>query len=199
MTLGDLWTAARRWWWMLLVPALLAFGGSTLIWWTAAPRWAVETRVMIGPLAGAGERASDGWDVTDRIIDDLPVVVNSTAFAGAVAQRAGLNLSAAELSGAFSVTALHRSLTLRVELADAAQATAAAQSATALLRESGLQYWGGSGGLPLVMLDSGTAISQRSLRTLLVDGGLRGLLGLTAGWGGAIWLESRRRTAVNGR
>ena len=152
---------------------------------------------MLGPVSTSATQ-SDAWDVTDRMIDDLPTIVSSRTFADTVAQ-ADASLQADALVGAVELTALHRSLTLRVALGSADEAQRALTAAVNVLREDGLQFWGETGGLPVVVLDVGTAAEQRALRDLLLDAALRGGLGASAGWIGAIWLDFRRRTSKRTR
>jgi hypothetical protein len=199
MTVDEIIQAGLRRWWLVLLPALLAAGLTIAIGVSAAPRYAAEWRLMIGPIDTAGDGQSDGWDVTERVIDDLPAVINSSAFAEAAAAGSGGTLTAATLRGSYAVTPLHRSLTLRVSRPSAAEAEAALQAATDLLTADGMRYWGRSGGMPIVVLDRGAAAEERNLRGLVIDSGLRAALGLAAGWAAALWLERMRRPAGSGR
>jgi hypothetical protein len=199
MTLDEIGQTALRRWWLLVLPALLAAGITTVLWLNTAPGYTAVWRLMIGPIDAAAGAQSDGWDVTERVLDDLAAVVDSAAFADAVAAQSGGSIDAAGLRGAFSVVPLHRSLTLQVRQPTAAAAEAALPAAIELLRSDGLRFWGQRGGLPIVVLDQGQAAVDRDLRGLVIDSGLRAALGLTAGLAAALWLERIGRPTAGGR
>jgi uncharacterized protein involved in exopolysaccharide biosynthesis len=205
MQLRHYLSIVRRFWLLALLPALLAGGLSLLIGLSRPPSYQSTARLMVTHAAHTTGASADlpdfnehaSWEITEYILDDLPLIVSSARFAGDVQrdlQAAGIELPVGAIQAGLRGEVLHRSLTLSATAATPAQAEAIVGSAVSALQTNGLAYWDrlpvGAGGLQVAVLDPpAPAVQQGGLRDVLVDAGLRGGLGLVLGVGLAMLLH----------
>jgi capsular polysaccharide biosynthesis protein len=201
----------RRFWPLaLLLP--LAVGGLSLgLALRQPPSYQATTRLLVtqAPAAAHTDAAlpelSDGasWVASDYILDDLPAVLTSTAFAADVAAllaAEGVPLDQAAIQAALRPEVHHRAVTLRATAPTPAAARALADAAVLALQEGGLRYWGrtAAGGLQVAVLDPpGPATRLDGPQTLAREVGLRTMLALVAGVGLAFlahYLDDRLRS-----
>lgn len=200
----------RRWPIVLLLP-LLAGGLSLALVLRQAPRYQSGARMMIvrSPLAADDATTlpnlNDGsiWTTTEYILDDLPLVVNSVAFAQdvqAALAAEGYQMAPAAIQGGLSVEVTHRSVYLSATADTPELAQALSRNSVLAIREGGLKYWGRTtaGGLEVSVLDPpGAAGAIGGLRGALRDLLLRTVLGFVAGVGLAFllhYLDDRLRS-----
>jgi capsular polysaccharide biosynthesis protein len=194
----------RRFWPMILLLPLLA-GGLSLglrqpVRYQATVRLMV-TRSLIDTSGGASLpdfNDSYSWTTTEFILDDLGLVVASTAFAQDVS-AAMEGLPPAAIQGGLSATVLHRSVYLSAVADTPEQALAVLGAATDALRTKGLAYWGRSaGGLDVAILDPPQASgSVGGMRPALINATQRAALGLAVAIGLALlihYLDDRLRS-----
>lgn len=200
----------RRFWPLILLLPLLA-GGLSLAAEIGRPaRYRASERLMISrSLIDTGRDASlpdfndsYSWTTTEFILDDLPLVVSSAAFAqdvrAAAAAASGADLDAGAIQAGLSVEVLHRSAYLSAVADTPEQAMAVLAGAVAALKSNGLSYWGrGQGGLDVAILDPAMpAGTVGGLRAALADAALRAALGLAVAVGLALlvhYLDDRLR------
>ncbi|WP_129626544.1 hypothetical protein [Candidatus Oscillochloris fontis] len=142
------------------------------------------------------------WLTTEYILDDMPMVVASDAFADdiqAALVATGLDLPVGVLRKRLHAEVLHRSVYVTMVADTPEQATQTLQSAVEVLRSKGLSYWGRSdGGLQVVLLDTPQiTATMGGKRTALVDAILRAVLALAVAVGLALlmtYLDDRLHT-----
>lgn len=210
MQLREYLAILRRLWPVVLLLPLLAGGLSLALALGRPPAYQATTRLLITvapqPDGGAPPSALDdgaSWATTEYILDDLPFVIGSAAFAEDVAATMaaeGYSVEPAAIRGALQPEVTHRSVALAATSGDPAIAAAMLRAAVAALQEGGLRYWGRApaGGLEVAVLDPpGEAAPVGALRGLVREVGLRTALALAAGIGLAFlvhYLDDRLRS-----
>lgn len=191
MELITLIRIARRFWLLILLPALIAGGLSLWFDLQKPPRYAATSRLLITyPIVGA-EDTIDNWQITEFLLDDLPQVLSSAAFAyklqPLLAAR-NVPLTTAEIQQGLRLTLLHRAVDLRGEAASPQAAQALVEAAITLLQSDGLTFWGRTNAQLNVLVLDGASEPQpiASLRTTLFDAALRTALGFVAGFALAV-------------
>jgi capsular polysaccharide biosynthesis protein len=116
----------RRWWWVLLSAAVLAavvgVGAASLM----TPTYSADAQLLVGPINGDANTLQAAGQLSRTyadLADSRPVVVSA-------ARAAGVRMGATKLQAAVSGSAneITRVVDVRVELHDAAQATALANA-----------------------------------------------------------------------
>ncbi|MEI6775412.1 MAG: hypothetical protein WCK70_00760 [Chloroflexales bacterium] len=200
----------RRFWLMILLLPLVTGGLSLGLSLRQPVRYQASVRLMIArSLIDAGHAASMpdfndnySWATTEFILDDLPQVIGSTAFATDVQSAvaaAGFSVDPAAVQDGLRGEVLHRELYITVVAATPDLALAVTQSAVDMLTSHGLSYWGRSpGGLDVATLDPPQlAGTVGNLSSKLVNAILRAALGLAVAIGLALlitYLDDRLRS-----
>ncbi|HYF63886.1 MAG TPA: Wzz/FepE/Etk N-terminal domain-containing protein [Herpetosiphonaceae bacterium] len=185
----------RAWWLVLGLPALVLLL-SLPTFRPDPPRYRVTAKVAVSHAAiGGNEILPDmnvynSWQSSQFIVDDLPAILRSRAFAEEVsawvAQNRGLTIDPAAVQGTYDLESQHRVFSIIVNADQPERATAIAAGSVAVLAEQGLRFWGRapSGGLDVAALDvpeSATALSRWPQPVTKLA--LRLLLALLAGLG----------------
>jgi capsular polysaccharide biosynthesis protein len=185
----------RAWWLVLGVPALVLLLALPTFR-PDPPRYRVTAKIAVTHAAiGGNEILPDmniynSWQSTQFIVDDLPAIIRSRAFAEAVsawvAQNRGLTIDPPTVQGTFDLESQHRVFSVIVNAGQPDQATAIAAGSVAVLQEQGLRFWGRapSGGLNVAALEiptTATALSRWPQPVTKLA--LRLLLALLAGLG----------------
>lgn len=212
MQLREYLSILRRFWPLIVALPLLA-GGLSLALGLGRPQpYQASARVMVSlqPLdADFNAELPDynnnySWLTSEYMLDDLPQVVNSVAFAEdvrAAAAEEGYSLQTEPIRTGLRAEVLHRSVVL-VAVADSAEAAlATVRGAIAALERNGLKYWnrapGQGGGMYVAVLDPPGGVGLvGGTRDLLLDVGLRAGLALAAALGLALlihYLDDRLR------
>jgi hypothetical protein len=145
---------------------------------------------------------SYSWTTTEFILDDLPQVIGSAAFAADVqpaVAAAGLSVTPAAIQAGLHGEVLHRELFLTAVADRPELALAIARGAVGALQSQGLSYWGrGPGGLDVATLDPPQAAGTvGGLSEKLINAALRAALGLAVAIGLALlinYLDDRLRS-----
>ncbi len=182
---------ARRYWLLILLPAVIAGGLSLWFDLQRPPRYVATARLLVTYPVVNGVDTADTWQMTDYLIDDLPQVLSSAAFAArveALLAARGVTLSQADIQQGVRIAPLHRAIDLSGEAASPAMARALVEATIDTLRRDGLTFWGRTDAqLSVVVLDeAGEPRVARSLRAMLFDAALRAALGLVAGFALAV-------------
>jgi hypothetical protein len=200
----------RRFWPLVILLPLLSGGLSLAAGLRQPPRYQATSRVIItrsldGAASAGLANLNDtyAWNTTEFILDDLPQVVTSAAFAAdASADLAGHGYAVAPgiVAGSLRADVFHRAVTLTAVAESPALSLALARSAADTLQANGLKYWGRApGGLQVAVLDPPAAAGQLGgLRAAAVDAVVRAALGLLAAVGLALlghYLDDRLRSA----
>ncbi len=204
MHLYEYLSILRRYWFLVLLPPLIAGTVSLALALSRTPAYqssalALVSRVPLSastpsPLPDVDERST--WMTTEYILDDLPFVVGSAAFASdvqAALAAEGYQLDAASIRGSLQTEVTHRAVTLRAVAGTPEAASALLRATLATLQSGGLKYWGRSsaGGLHVAVLDPpGPATAVVGRRDMLRDVALRVALALAAGVGLAFLLNA---------
>ncbi|MFV9506251.1 MAG: lipopolysaccharide biosynthesis protein [Oscillochloridaceae bacterium umkhey_bin13] len=201
----------RRYWLLVLLLPILVAALSLGLAVRRPPLYAASTHLLVTqsssadpaiPLPALDEGAT--WVTTEYLLDDLPAVLTSVAFANDVntlLAAEGYNLDPGAIRAGLRPEVTHRSLRLTATATSPELAHALARNAIVALQEGGLKYWGRApaGGLAVAVLDPpGTAVPVASLRALILEVGLRTALALAAGLGlafAAHALDDRLRSA----
>jgi capsular polysaccharide biosynthesis protein len=196
--------------WLLIVVLPLAVALLSL--WGALqqpPRYGASARLMITqtPLVPQQPGLLEDFDLdynyyhswinSEFILDDLPQVVTSRAFAQDVSTllaARGLVVSPETVQSSLRADNLHRAVTISSNTNTPEIATALVQGAVETLQVNGLKYWNrtyaNSSGLNVVVLDPvGAAAPLNSTRQLVFNVGLRTALALAAAIGLAFLLH----------
>lgn len=202
--------AILRRFWMLVVALPLLVGGASLTRsLMQPPRYGSTARVLVTQTpreAGGSIELPDlnlnySWESSEFILDDLPQVLQSTAFAHDVrewlAQQEN-NLDIATIRNGLDAENFHRTVTI-VSVADTpATAVHLLEGAIACLQKNGLRYWqrlpagstGNGSGLSVATLDPpAPAHHLNGLRPALLNGAMRAGLALAAAVGLAFLLH----------
>ncbi len=152
MELRRYFAIVQRSWWLVLGVPLLVLLVSLLSFQPDPQRYRANAKFAIthAPVGGnevlPDMNIYNSWQSTQFIVDDLPGVVRSEAFAQAVstwiASNRNLQLDAGTVKGMITaVEQEHRIATILVDADTAEQATAIAAGSIAVLDEQGLQWW----------------------------------------------------------
>lgn len=196
MQLRELIAIVRRFWPILLLLPLLAGGLSLFAALRRPVQYQASARLMVSQTpfdaAGAAElpdyNNSYSWLASEYILDDLPQVLNSLAFAEDVVQTLdaeGYGIAPEAVRGSLRAEVLHRSVLIVGSAATPEQALAVVRGAITTLQANGLKYWNRAPadgpGLQVAILDPATPGGPTSsLRAMLFDVGLRTALALAA-------------------
>lgn len=193
----------RRYWLLVLLPPLIAGGVSLALALGRAPGYQASALLILTrtPLAAPGSTPlptlDDGatWTSVEYILDDLPFVLGSAAFASdvhATLAAEGYEVDTETIRGSLRPEVSHRSVALSAVAASPETASAILRGAITTLADGGLKYWGRTpGGLQVAVLDPpGAAVPTSGLRSLARDVGLRVALALAAGVGLAFLLHA---------
>lgn len=213
MQLREYLSILRRLWPIVLLLPLIAGGLSLILALGRAPSYQAAARLIITQAPPQGAPAGpaplpaldDGatWATTEYILDDLPFVLQSAAFAADVAAAtaaAGYPLDAGAIQGGLRPEVTHRAVYLIGTAASPEAALALVRGAVATLQAGGLKYWGRApqGGLTVAVLDPpAPAGATTGLRDIALDVAARTLLALAAGVGLAFlihYLDDRLRS-----
>lgn len=199
MLLRDYLAVLRRFWPLVLLLPLLAGGASLAVALRRPPAYAAAARLLVtlAPPADAAAPRDDQatWATTEFILDDLPFVLQSAAFADDVAAAAraeGYPLDPAAARGAIAAEVTHRAVYLSASAPTPEAALALVRGAIAALSDGGLSYWGRSpsGSFEVAVLDPPAAAPVGGLRDLVLDVGARVALALVAAVGLAFLLHA---------
>lgn len=213
MQLRELSAMVRRYWIIILLLPLLAGGLSLFAALRQPVRYQASARLMVSqtPFDAAGVAElpdynnSYSWLASEYILDDLPQVLNSLAFAEDVVQTLdaeGYSVDPEAVRGSLRAEVLHRSVLLVAAAATPEQALVIVRGAITTLQANGLKYWdrapGNGPGLQVAILDPATPGGPTSsTRALALDVGLRSALALAAGIALALllhYLDDRLRS-----
>jgi hypothetical protein len=210
MQLREYLSILRRLWPIVLLPPLITGAISLALALRQPVTYQAATRLLVtqaqapaalSPLSALDDGAS--WATTEYILDDLPFVIQSAAFAGdvgAVMAAAGYPLDQGAIIGGLRPEVTHRAVSLTATAATPETALALLRGAVAALETGGLKYWGRApaGGLQVAVLDPPAAAGQSGgLRDLARDVAARAMLALAAGVGLAFlihYLDDRLRS-----
>ncbi len=193
----------RSWWLVLGLPVLVALL-STAAELRKPPRYAAFAQFMVSqePFVFAEQAAAThsaapaftdfntlaSWQSTSYIIDDMPQVIASRAFAldvQALLTAQGYPLDIGAVQHHIQAERVHRAINITTESGNPETAQALARAAVQVIAEQGLRYWDRDGqdtnGLRIGVLDPGSPAVQLSTRSrLIVNVGLRTALALGA-------------------
>jgi capsular polysaccharide biosynthesis protein len=177
----------RRFWPLIVALPLLSGGLSLALALGQSERYQTTVQLMLtrSAIDGAGAASLPNlndsyiWITTEYILDDLPQVVASAAFAEDV-RAVGVDASPASIQGALRAEVFHRAVYLSAVADTPELATAIVRGAVGALQSRGLVYWGrGVGGLEVVVINPPlTPGAVGGPRAALVGAALRAALGL---------------------
>ena len=201
----------RRAWWIVLGVPLLVLLASLPGFGPDPERYRVVTKFAV---TQGDPTTSDtlmpafntyhSWQSSQYIIDDLPPIINSRAFAELVAAQTPPDQSAldpATVQAALTVEREHRIMSLIVDAPAAEQAQQIAQTSLDVLQAQGLALWNRSspGGLSIRVLQTPTQVEAlRRWPQPVTRLALRFMLGLVAGIGLAFLRHYLDRTVREG-
>ncbi len=202
----------RRFWLLLVLLPLLVGALSLALELREPPRYGATARLVVSQtprIAGEDVPFADlnlnhSWLSSEFILDDIPLIVTSRAFAedvSALLSEQGHTISPDVAQAGLSASTLHRSVTLSAVADNPEHAAALAQGAAEALQANGLRYWSRADevdtGLSVAVLDpAGGAALLNGPRQLVRAVGLRVGLALAAAVGIAfLWyyLDDRLR------
>ena len=141
----------QRSWWLVGGVPLLVLAFSLLSFRPDPSRYRATAKIAVTLDAiGGNEILPDmnvynSWQSSQFIVDDLPAIIRSQAFATAVSEWAnrnrGITIDPAAIQGSFDVEREHRIVSLIVNADSPEQATAIAAGSVAVLQEQGLGFW----------------------------------------------------------
>jgi capsular polysaccharide biosynthesis protein len=199
--------------WPLIIGLPLVVGLiSLLLGLNRPPSYQASARLMISQESYTREENGTlpdfdinySWNSSTYILDDLPQVVNSVAFAEdvrAFLAGEGQNIEVSTIQGSLRAEVLHRSAFLAAVSGDPDTALAIVRGAVYVIDTYGLKYWSrdesGDDGLNVAVLDPpGGVAAISSRRALVMEVGLRTALALAAALGIALlatYLDDRLR------
>jgi capsular polysaccharide biosynthesis protein len=192
----------RRFWPLILLLPLAAGGLSLGLALRQPTRYQAGVRLMIArSTINTGTAASlpdfndsYSWNTTEFILDDLPQVIASAAFARDVepaVAAAGLSVAPATIQGSLRAEVLHRAIYLTAVADTPELALAIINGAVGALQSQGLSYWGREpGGLDVATLDPPQAAGiVGGLSDKLTSAALRAALGLAVAIGLALLIN----------
>lgn len=189
-------TIVRRGWWIVLgVPALVLL----LTLPTFRPdtvRYRAIAKIAVTQDRAAGDTilpdfdVFNSWQSSQYVIDDLPAVIRSAAFARDVSawisSERNLAIDASVVESSFNLESEHRIVSLIIDAPSPEAAVAIAEGSVAVLQQNGLHYWNrtSAGNLAIGVLKMPTAaVAQPRWTQPVTRLVLRLLLGLLAGIG----------------
>lgn len=204
----------RRWPLVIGLPLLVALLSGAAAF-NQPQRYSLTARLLVTqtPLARVATDADNpdlnsvgNWQASEYLLDDLPQVLSSAAFAtdvSALLAAQGYTISPGTVQGAIVGTTTHRSLDIDVTTDRPEDAVAIARGAAEALKANGLAYWNrvspdDGPGLQVAVLtlpESATPLNSR--RRALTDVALRTALALATAVGLAFLLHSLDRTVQN--
>ncbi len=141
----------QRAWWLVVGVPLLVLAVSLISFRPDPSRYRVTAKIAVTlDVIGGNEILPDmnvynSWQSSQFIVDDLPAIIRSQAFASAVSQwigqNQGMTLDSATIQGTFDVERDHRIISLTINADSAEQAVAIAAGSVAVLQEQGLRFW----------------------------------------------------------
>jgi capsular polysaccharide biosynthesis protein len=202
----------RRFWLLLVLLPLLVGALSLALELREPPRYAASARLAVSQtprLAGdevpfADFNLNHSWISSEFILDDIPFIVTSRAFAedvSALLAEQGYAIAPEAAQAGLSASTLHRTVTLAAVADSPERAELLVQGAVVALQTNGLRYWSRADevdtGLSVAVLDPvGGAALLNGPRQLVRAVGLRVGLALAAAVGVAfLWyyLDDRLR------
>jgi capsular polysaccharide biosynthesis protein len=202
----------RRFWLLLVLLPLLVGALSLALELREPPRYGATARLVVSQTPRiSGEEVpfadfnlNHSWLSSEFILDDIPLIVPSRAFAedvSALLAEQGHTIAPEAAQAGLSASTLHRSVTLSAVADNPEHAAALAQGAAEALQANGLRYWSRADefdtGLSVAVLDpAGGAALLNGPRQLVRAVGLRVGLALAAAVGIAfLWyyLDDRLR------
>jgi uncharacterized protein involved in exopolysaccharide biosynthesis len=202
MQLREYLSILRRFWPIVLLPPLIAGGLSLILALGRPTSYQATARLIVTQAPSAAAATSPvpalddeaTWATTEYILDDLPLVMQSAAFAadvGAAMAAEGYPLDQGAIQGGLRPEITHRAVSLTATAAAPETALALVRGAVSTLASGGLKYWGRApGGLQVAVLDPPAAAGRAGgLRDLAVDVAARVALALAAGVGLAFLLH----------
>jgi capsular polysaccharide biosynthesis protein len=149
MDLNEFSTILLKKWWLILGLPLLVF--FALVWWTSDPPFVASFRATV-IMPGDTEIPGNSERPELMVLDDLPVLVESQAFAEDVANTlpavGGPQLSVDEVQDSLSGDRYSRILTVHATNDDKSQAEAIAAAAESVLPDAINQYLVADGAAP---------------------------------------------------
>jgi capsular polysaccharide biosynthesis protein len=203
MQLREYLSILRRYWPLVALLPLLAGGLSLALALRRPPAYQAAAKLLVtqapsDAAASAAPALEDGatWTTTEYILDDLPHVLQSVAFAEdvrAAMAAEGHPIEIVAIQTGLRPEVTHRAVYLVATAAAPDTAAALLRSAVAALSAGGLKYWGRTpaGGLDVAVLDPPSAAAPvGGLRELVIDVGARVALALAAAVGLAFLLNA---------
>jgi capsular polysaccharide biosynthesis protein len=203
----------RRFWPLVLGLPLVVAVASLLLGMNRPASYQASARLMISQVSYTRQAEGNlpdfdinySWNSSTYILDDLPQVVNSVAFAQdvqAFLTGEGKNVELTTIQGSLRAEVLHRSVYLAAVNSDPDTALAIVRGAVYAIETNGLKYWNrdqtGDNGLNVAVLDPpGGVATLSSNRALIMEVGLRTVLALAAALGIALlitYLDDRLRS-----
>ncbi|MFP4439988.1 MAG: YveK family protein [Chloroflexaceae bacterium] len=206
MQLRYYFSILRRFW-MLTILLPLIVGALSLLLLSRQPvQYGASARVLVTQTPRQQDpTATDlpdfnlqySWSSSEYIVDDLPQVIRSAAFAqdvSAWADEQGYDIAPELVQGSLSSETLHRSVTFSAVTSNPEMAVALLRGVIAVLQENGLEYWNRTtptgNGLSVAVLDPPeVAVPLGSNRDIIIDVALRMVLALATGVGVALLLH----------
>ncbi len=196
MQLRYYFTIMRRFWLLIMLLPVLT-GVITLLVTSRQPqRYAATARAIITqtPILRDSQAGfpdfnlNYSWLNSEFVLDDLPQVVSSMAFAqdaSALATAQGYAIDPGTVLEGLSVQSFHRTVTFSARASTPQAAVAILRGALAALEEYGLKYWDRAteenNGLNVALLDQpGDAVPLHSRRQVVANVGARMGLALVA-------------------
>ncbi len=203
MQLREYLSILRRYWPLVALLPLLVGGLSLALALRRPPTYQASAKLLVTQAASdaASSAAPDlddsaTWTTTEYILDDLPHVLQSVAFAEdvrAAMAAEGYPIEILAIQTGLRPEITHRAVYLVATAATPDTAAALLRNAIAALSAGGLKYWGRApaGGLEVAVLDPPSAgVPAGGLRELLTDVGARVALALAAAVGLAFLLNA---------
>ncbi len=189
-------TIMRRFWLLIMLLPVLTGAITLLVELRQPQRYAATARAIItqtptlrDPQAGFPDfNLNYSWLNSEFVLDDLPQVVSSMAFAqdaSALATAQGYALDPGTVLAGLSVQSFHRTVTFSARASTPEAAVAILRGALAALEEHGLKYWNRAtdenNGLNVALLDQPTgAVPLHSRRQVVSQVAARMMLALVA-------------------
>jgi capsular polysaccharide biosynthesis protein len=202
MQLREYLSILRRYWPLVALLPLLAGGLSLAVALRRPPAYQAAAKLLVTQAPSERDATlpslDDGatWTTTEYILDDLPHVLQSVAFAEdvhAAMAAEGYPIEIVAIQTGLRPEVTHRAVYLVATAAAPDTAAALLRNAVAALSAGGLKYWGRApaGGLEVAVLDPPSAAAPvGGLRDLVIDVGARVALALAAAVGLAFLLNA---------
>ncbi len=199
MQLRHYFSILRRFWLLIVALPLVVGLVSLALALVQPPTYSSQASLMVTQTpripAGTAEfpdfNLNHSWLGSEFILDDLPQVVTSRAFAEDVSEllaAQGYEVAPEQVQHGMEAEVLHRLVTIDVTAVQPQQAEAMARGAVEALQVNGLHYWdrasGEDNGLSIAVLNPATpAASLQGTSQLVLEVGLRVALALAAAVG----------------